>query len=76
MIPQRPLFSMMSGARALPPQVHIMSLYADGDGVAILRLVNIFEASQHRALLRCSVLPDPHTSSTQQHAIMHLRDEG
>lgn len=37
---------MLRSAKALPPQVHIMSLYNDGS-TAIFRLAHIYEVTRH-----------------------------
>ena len=50
-VPQRPRFSLLQPRRALPQQVHLLSLYDDG-AVVILRLVHIFQVDAH--LWACS----------------------
>jgi hypothetical protein len=51
--PQRPQYSMLRARQALPPQVHIMSLYDDG-GTIIFRLVHIFEVTMQLLCAGCN----------------------
>lgn len=42
-VPQRPRFSMLRRAQSLPPQVHLLSLYDDGDSAVIFRLAHVYQ---------------------------------
>lgn len=35
---------MLRRAQSLPPQVHLLSLYDDGDGTVIFRLAHVYQA--------------------------------